>query len=157
MPKKATTKKRAAPRKTAVRRTARRVTGGFRRVSHSVGGTLGKMRWLEMLLFYFGGNYLGKALSQTGIPIAIYNSGKVPFYNAMMDEGYRQGNSYGVTTNKAVGVALLVHSLYESRKGGVKPGVLNAELPFAIGSLTDPEPGQEQFGLSRYSSSRWYS
>jgi hypothetical protein len=59
-------------------------------------------------------------------------------------------------TAKTAGLGALAKVLYDSQKSGSIKGI-DSLLPFAIGAMADPEPGQEMFGQNQYTSSRWYS
>jgi hypothetical protein len=67
-------------------------------------------------------------------------------------------NGGGGVIAKGAGIGALAKSLYEAQysKASLSKN-MNSLLPFALGALADPEPGQETFGQNVYGSSRWYS
>src|SRR5260370_37119759 len=157
------TKKKASPRRpTAIRRVARRVSRTARRVSSYRGSSnvMGqKIHWLKALLFFGGGWYLKPALRQTGIPDLLYTMSPQyqQFVNTLLvhnpDAAGHSGEPAIATT---AGLGAFAKVLYESQKDGSIKGV-DSLLPFALGAMADPEPGQEMFGQNQYTSSRWYS
>src|SRR6266567_3465329 len=158
-----TTKKKAGPRKasTAVRRVATRAKRATRTVHRKAGGMMGlggqKIHWLKALLFLGAGWYLKPALQSSKIMplvnlvIPPVNQARLSL-NAMGENvGWLEG-----PVAKGAGLGALAKVLYDSQHSGTIKGV-DSLLPFAIGAMADPEPGQEPFGQNAYGSSRWYS
>lgn len=107
---------------------------------HEAGQLLEGAKPIEMGLFALGGYYLGDVLNQTGLPQYAYDN--IPAYKAWVDAGYKNNpdtfsNGGGQAVTKVAGVAAFADVLRRAAKSGLKPKLLNSELPFAIGAMLD--------------------
>lgn len=129
-----------------------------RSARHEAGQLLEGAKPIEMGLFALGGYYLGDVLNQTGLPSYAYDN--IPAYKAWVDAGYNSGapnaqevfgSGGGKAVTKVAGAAAFFDTLRRAAKTGLKPKLLNSELPFALGAMFDG-PGD---GGSTSSSGRW--
>lgn len=125
----------------------RRGGGGFARVKaaghRAAKSVMKEANLLEMLLFGAGGYLMGGVLDSLGVGAAVFNLAQkrsAPIASAMNTAQQSYGIGGGSWVNKVVGTGVFAHSLYRSRTGTISKGVLNAELPYAIGALMDPDP-----------------
>lgn len=133
-----------------VRGVAKKGGGGGRRASH--GGLIPKTaKPLQMALMGAAGYLSGGLMEDLGI--GEWLAAKSPGIRAAMN-GSKNIRSSGVWVAKAAGAGLLAHSIYESRHGTIPSGVLNTELPFALGAILDPESSSDVGGGT--SGDRWY-
>jgi len=111
-----------------------------RSARHEAGQLLEGAKPIEMGLFALGGYYLGDVLNQTGIPQYLYDN--VPDYQAWVNSGYKTypatfSDGGGKAITKVAGVGAFVDALRRASKSGLKPKLLNSELPFALGAMFD--------------------
>lgn len=98
---------------------------------------------LEMLIFGAGGYEISKVLDASGIADLV--GGMVPGWQPILAS---RGKTFGQGMSKVAGAALFAHSAYESRKGGIKKGVLNCELPLSVGMMIDAPNGGSPYGAA---------
>jgi hypothetical protein len=124
-------------------------------MSASASSIAHKAHPLQMALFAGGGYFLSSVLASTGIPQYLYQ--KFPQYQAFANAtgDIPGGNDWGAKPIvKGAGVAAFLKTLYDSRKGKLSEGNLNATLPFALGAMLDG-PGDSGPQGGGGSSGRW--
>lgn len=155
MPKRKTS--RRAPSRT--RTIVRRVSSTARRVGHRARSAGSKLEHnlLTKLLFFGSGYFLSDAIDGSGLGILMYS--RIPGFRDMVDAAYQQkgfSKTFGQIASKAGGLGLLLHSLYQSRHGTIPKGVMDAELPFALGlTLDDPSGMGGTSSLGSSSTQYW--
>ena len=119
-----------------VLKTSRMTRETRTRRASSRGRILGtKVSWLEVGITLAAGYFSGQALQDSGVATMALNNSKVGPY--IQDAMNANGKRSGPTLAEMIGIVVGAKGLYDLVEGK-KSIALQAELPFAIGTLLGP-------------------